>query len=75
MHVDSHLSLPAAERGEALIELRPMRRRAYAHGAPFPRAFRDVSDLPRCGRIDLALKKHVVSVRVGCVGLQKRRQF
>ena len=41
MHVDSHLSLPAAERGEALIELRPMRRRAYAHGAPFPRAFRD----------------------------------
>ena len=41
MHVDSHLSLPAAHRGEARSELRTMRRTVYAHGARLPRAFRD----------------------------------
>ena len=40
MYVDAHLSLPTAHRGEALSELRMIRRTVYAHGARFARAFR-----------------------------------
>ena len=41
MYVDANLSLQGAYRGEALTELRMMRRCAYAHSSRIARAFRD----------------------------------
>ena len=62
MHVDSHLSLPAAYQREARSELRQMRCRAYAHGARFPRAFRDSPTFR--GAEAVGLEQRIVSERV-----------